>query len=269
MTVTWRHFPAGEAGFFRAPVLLTGPREALLIDGGFTLDDGRAVARAIEATGKRLTTVYVSQSDPDYYFSLGPIRAAFPEARIVAAPEAVAAIEATVQKKLDIWGPRLGANGPQTRTDVVIPTPSDERTLAIDGEAIEIVDAQGLVNRRTLLVPSLQAAFGGVLVFAGVHVWTADSPTLEQRAAWRANLDSLAERAPAVVVAGHAADGAATDASAIAYTRAYLAAFDEELARATGSAALIAAMKARYPEAGMGVALDIGAKVATGEMKWG
>ena len=33
--------------------------------------------------------------------------------------------------------------------------------------------------------------------------------------------------------------------------------------------ALIAAMTARYPDAGMGVALQVGAKVATGEMKWG
>jgi hypothetical protein len=29
------------------------------------------------------------------------------------------------------------------------------------------------------------------------------------------------------------------------------------------------AMKRRYPDAGMGVALEIGAKVAMGEMKWG
>jgi len=37
MTITWKHFPAGEHGFFRAPVLLTGARDAVLIDGGFTL----------------------------------------------------------------------------------------------------------------------------------------------------------------------------------------------------------------------------------------
>ena len=49
---------------------------------------------AIQASGKRLTTIYVSQSDPDYYFSLGPIKAAFPEARVLAAPAAVAAIQA-------------------------------------------------------------------------------------------------------------------------------------------------------------------------------
>ena len=63
--------------------------------------------------------------------------------------------------------------------------------------------------------------------------------------------------------------GAATDVSAIRYTRDYLLAFEEELAKAVDSAALIAAMNKRYPNAGMGVALQIGAKVAKGEMNWG
>jgi hypothetical protein len=48
-----------------------------------------------------------------------------------------------------------------------------------------------------------------------------------------------------------------------------LRAFEAELAKADDSAVLIAAMSAHYPEAGMGVALQIGAKIATGEMKWG
>ena len=41
------------------------------------------------------------------------------------------------------------------------------------------------------------------------------------------------------------------------------------LGRAADSAALIAAMKRLYPDAGLGIALEIGAKVAKGEMKWG
>ena len=269
MTITWQHFPAGERGFFRAPVLLTGATEAVLIDGGFTLEDGRQLAAAVKATGKRLTTVYVSQSDPDYYFSLAPVRAAFPEARVIASEATVAAIRGNVQKKLDVWGPKLKENGPQSLAEVVIPASSDERTLALDGEAIEIVDAQGLANRRYLWVPSLRAAFGGVLVFSGVHVWVADSSTPEERNAWIQNLDALAARKPSVVVPGHAADGAATDASAIAYTRDYLLAFEAERQATSDGAALIAAMKRRYPNAGMGIALEIGAKVATGEMKWG
>lgn len=55
--LNWTHFPAGEHGFFRAPVLLTGPTEALLIDGGFTYPDGQALVAAIQATGKTLKTI--------------------------------------------------------------------------------------------------------------------------------------------------------------------------------------------------------------------
>jgi len=71
------------------------------------------------------------------------------------------------------------------------------------------------------------------------------------------------------VIAGHLAPGGSTDASAIRYTRDYLIAFEQALAQAADSAALVAAMTKRYPNAAMPVALQIGAKVAKGEMKWG
>jgi glyoxylase-like metal-dependent hydrolase (beta-lactamase superfamily II) len=267
--LSWKHFPAGPKGFFRAPVLITGASEAVLIDGGFTYSDGRAVADAIKATGKKLTSIYVSQADPDYYFGLKPIKEAFPDARVIAASDTVAAINGNVEKKLAVWGPQLKENGPQTLADVVIPKAFDDKKLSVDGETIEIVDAEGLASRRYLFVPSLNAVFGGVMIFAGVYVWTADSPTKEQRVAWVANLDKIAARKPAIVVPGHMTPDAATDLSGVAHTKAYLIAFEEELAKAKSSATLKSAMEARFPGLGMGVALDIGSKVATGEMKWG
>ena len=267
--LTWRHFPAGERGFFRAPVLISGTREAVLVDAGFTFLDGKALADAIETSGKTLTIVYISQSDPDYYFGLKPIKAAFPDARVIAASATIAAIEGNIEKKLSTWGPQLADNGPQTRADIVMPRPFDGRALDVEGHAIQIVEADGLANRRHVHVPSLDAIFGGVLIFAGVHVWTADTPGRAARAQWIRNLEALAARKPAVVVPGHMAPDAATDWSSIAYTRDYLLAFEAELARAADSGALIAAMTRRYPDAGMGVALQIGAKVAKGEMAWG
>ena len=267
--LTWKHFPAGEHGFFRAPVLISGASDAVLIDGGFTLPDGKALAEAIKASGKKLTTIYISQSDPDYYFSLAPIKAAFPEAKVIAASATIAAIKGNVEKKLATWGPQLKENGPQALGDIVMPETFDGRTLTLEDHIIEITDAEGIANRRYLWVPSLNAIFGGVLVFSGVHVWTADTQGAEARAAWVKNLDAMAARKLEVVVPGHMAPSAATDASAIRYTRDYLVAFEEELAKAVDSAALVAAMTKRYPDAGMGVALQIGAKVAKGEMKWG
>jgi glyoxylase-like metal-dependent hydrolase (beta-lactamase superfamily II) len=265
----WRHYPAGERGFFRAPVLISGDDQAILIDGGFTLPDGKALVEAIRGGGKKLTTIYISQGDPDYYFSLAPIKAAFPQARVIAASATIAAIKGNVEKKLATWGPELKENGPQTLADIVMPDAFDGQSLTLEGHTIEIVSAQGLANIRYVRVPSLNAIFGGVLIFAGVHVWTADTPGVKARAAWVKTLDAMAAHKPAVVVPGHMAPDGPIDASAIGYTRDYLVAFEAELAKAIDSAALIDAMTRRYPEAGMGIALQIGAKVAKGEMKWG
>ena len=52
--------------------------------------------------------------------------------------------------------------------------------------------------------------------------------------------DAIIARKPRIVVPGHMTVNGSIDASAVAYTRDYLVAFDEELARATDSAALIA-----------------------------
>jgi glyoxylase-like metal-dependent hydrolase (beta-lactamase superfamily II) len=268
-SLNWIHFPAGEHGFFRAPVLLSAAREAILIDGGFTLSDGHKIAEAIQASGKTLTTIYISQSDPDFYFSLAPIVAAFPQAKVIAASETVAAIKGNVEKKLATWGPQLKENGPQQLADVVLPEPFDGASLSLEGHDIQIVAADGLANRRYLWVPSLNAVFGGVLVFSGLHVWTADTGTAEARKAWVATLQAILARQPEVVIPGHLAEGAPTGVAALQYTRDYLLAFEAELAKAGDSAALIAALQQRYPDAGLEVALQLGAKVATGELKWG
>lgn len=267
--ITWQHFPAGQNGFFRAPVLLTGNSDAVLIDGGFTLSDGKKLAEAIKASGKNLRTIYISQSDPDYYFSLTPIKAVFPSAQVIAATATIEAIKANVEKKITTWGPQLKENGPQSLADIIMPEAFDGAVLALEGDEIHIVSAEGLANRRYLWVPSLNAIFGGVLVFSGVHVWTADTQTLESRQAWIKTLENMLARKPNVVVPGHMSESGAIDASAIAYTRDYLLAFEDEKSNAKNSEELIAAMSASYPGAGMEVALQIGAKVALGEMKWG
>ena len=87
--------------------------------------------------------------------------------------------------------------------------------------------------------------------------------------AWLANLDNIAARKPSIVVPGHMTVDSPIDLTGITHTKGYLTAFEEELAKVKDAAALNAAMKARYPNLGMGIALDIGAKVAKGEMKWG
>lgn len=265
----WTYFQANEAGFSRTPVLLTGEKEAILIDGGFTLSDGKAVADAIKATGKRLTTIYVSCSDPDFYFSLRPVVEAFPDAKVLAAPATVAAINANVQTKLDTWSPQLGDNGPKVLADVVIPEASELSSLTLEGNAIDIVTIEGLKDRRYLHVPTLNAIFGGVLVYSGAHVWVADEPTTEGRQKWIEALNAMAARKPDIVVPAHKGSGGPEGIEAILFTRDYLIAFNAAEAKATDSAELIAVMTKLYPDFTDVSSLELGAKVAKGEMKWG
>lgn len=253
---------------FRAPVLLSGTKAAILIDGGWTFRNGREIAEVIRATGKTLTTIFISDSNPDYYFNLRPIVSRFPQTRVLAAPTTIEAIQASAQTKIDTWRLQLKENGPRDLTDIVTPEPYLDSILTLEGNEIEIVSSEGLIDNRYLYVPTLNAVIGGNLLFSGIHVWTANTPTTEQRKAWIAELEKLAARNPKIVVPGHVTLNARLDASAIVFTRQYLLDFEEECARSDGSEGLIAAMSQRYPKAEMRVALAIGAKVAKGETLW-
>ena len=139
----------------------------------------------------------------------------------------------------------------------------------LEGQALEIRGLDDSLPQRSYVwIPSLKAIVGGVNVFAGLHVWTADTQTAQERAEWNRKLGTMAALQPAIVVPGHMLPGQKQDASQIAYTQSYLTRFESELAKAPNSASLIEAMKSAYPTAGLMVALEIGAKVNMREMKW-
>jgi glyoxylase-like metal-dependent hydrolase (beta-lactamase superfamily II) len=142
-------------------------------------------------------------------------------------------------------------------------------TLTVDGEVIEVRGTTGeLAHRPYVWIPSVKAVAGNIAIFGNLHVWTADTQKASERQAWLAQLDEIDDLKPATVVPGHMLPGTPLDASTIAYTRAYLQRFETEASRAPNAAALIDAMKRAYPQAGLGLALEIGAKVQKGEMKW-
>jgi len=259
--------PLDKGMFPVSSVIVSGAKEAVLIDAQFQRNDAQAVVQKIKATGKQLTTVYISHYDPDYYFGLDVVLAAFPKARIVATPETVAKIKASKDGKLAYWGPILKENAPKT---LVVPQPLAARSLTVDGQALEITGPEP--TRSFVWIPSIKAVVGGIPVLANVHVWVADTQSPASRQDWRKTLDAIAALQPASVVPGHyllGADGSTPrDLAAVRFTRDYLDAFEEEAAKAADAAALIAAMKRRYPDLGEESSLELSAKVIKGEMKW-
>ncbi|MFC8679333.1 MBL fold metallo-hydrolase [Streptomyces griseorubiginosus] len=256
-------FPAGSKN--KTATLVTGEREALLVDAGFTRADGHRLAAEVLDSGKSLTTVFVSHADPDFYFGAEVVADAFPEAVFVATPLVIEHIRDSYQGKLKAWE-ALGPNLP-TRLVELTELTGD---LSLEGHRFELKGGPaGLPDRHYLWQAEHRALLGGVLLFQQEHVWVADTPTPDDRAAWIGVLDEMAALEPELVVPGHRLPGTAADASAITATRDYLVAFEEELGRAADGAALTEALVKRYPENGMLIAAQIGAKVAKGEMKWG
>ena len=256
-------FPAGSRN--KTATLVTGENEALLVDAAFTRADGHRLAAEILDSGKKLTTVFVSHGDPDFYFGAEVIADAFPDAVFVATPLVIDHIHHSYEGKLKAWA-ALGANLPTRLVDLE-PLTGD---LTLEGHRFELKGGPAaLADRHYLWQAESRALLGGVLLFQQEHVWVADTPTPADRATWIDLLDEMAALQPELVVPGHRLPGTAADASAIAATREYLLAFEEELDKAADGASLTEALVARYPDHGMRIAAQIGAKVAKGEMKWG
>lgn len=256
-----------DAGSFHVnAVVVSGKSEAMVIDSGFTRADALRVAANVLDSGKTLKTIFISNADPDFYFGAETLRGIFPQAQLLTTPAVRDKIQAKLAGKLAFWGPKMGANAPK---QPIVPEAISGTTLSVDGETIEVRGTSGeLAHRPYVWIPSIRAIVGNIGVFGNLHVWTADTQKPGERQAWLAQLDEMRALQPTLVVPGHMAAGTATDASAITYTRDYLKRFEVELPKAANGAELIATMQKAYPTAGLGMALDIGAKVNKGEMKW-
>lgn len=264
--LTLQVYNADAGSFHVNAVLVSGENDAVLLDTGFTRADALRIAAMVLDSGKELKTIYISQADPDYYFGIDVLKQFFPDAEIVATEPTVKKIEDTLPTKVEIWGPRLGANAPQ---QVPLPEVLSGNTIPLEGQTLEIRGLDdSLPHRSYVWIPSIGAVAGGVNVYAGLHAWTADAQTAAERAAWVEKLDDIAALNPTTVVPGHSLPDLPQDTSQLAYTQDYLQRFETELAQADDSAALIEAMQDAYPQAGLGIALEIGAKVNKGEMEW-
>ncbi len=264
--LTVKVYNADGNSFHVNAVVVSGKSEAVVIDSGFTRADALRVAANVLDSGKTLKTIFISNADPDFYFGAEVLKGYFPQAQVLTTPAVREKIQAKLAGKIAFWAPKMGANAPK---QPIVPDELKGTTLSVDGETIEVRGTTGeLAHRPYVWIPSIKTIAGNIAVFGNLHVWTADTQKASERKAWFAQLDEIEALKPVTVVPGHMAPATALDVSAVRYTREYLQRFDVEAAKAKNGAELIDAMKRAYPQAGLGMALDIGAKVNKGEMQW-
>jgi glyoxylase-like metal-dependent hydrolase (beta-lactamase superfamily II) len=258
--------PGTQAIFPVTSVLVSGEKEAILVDAQFGKSQAEQVVEKIRASGKQLTTIYISHGDPDYYFGLDTLTQAFPKAKVLASAPTVEHIKQTVDGKLAFWGPKMGADVPGK---TIVPGVLEGDSLMLEGQKLQVVGLDGKQPDRSFVwIPSLKAVVGGVVVAENIHVWMADTQTAQSHADWLQTLHAIETLKPKTVVPGHYLGESSRSLASVKFTADYIKAFDVETARAKDSAALIKAMKQRYPQLGEDSSLELSAKVAKGEMRW-
>ncbi|HEY0922722.1 MBL fold metallo-hydrolase [Rheinheimera pacifica] len=259
--------PQDKSTFPVSSVLISGKTEAILVDAQFQRNDAEAVVELIKQSGKTLTTIYISHGDPDFYFGLDVITAAFPAAKVLASAETQKYIKATMEPKKAYWGPILKDNAPQ---QLIVPEVLQGDTLTLDGEQVKIIGLNGHDPKHSFVwIPSSKTVLGGVVVFGNMHVFLADTQTAESRQKWYQTLEVIEKLQPDTVIPGHILGDKPLTMQAVDFTRQYIQDFEAAAATSADSAELIAKMKATYPAIGGDSILALSAKVIMGEMKWG
>src|SRR5260221_3990470 len=69
--------------------LISGERDAVLVDTPITMEQNRALAEWVVASGKNLTTIYATHGHGDHFFGVNTIQPRFPNARFIASREAI------------------------------------------------------------------------------------------------------------------------------------------------------------------------------------
>jgi glyoxylase-like metal-dependent hydrolase (beta-lactamase superfamily II) len=251
-------YTASPSGFLVDSTLVTGDKEAILVDAQFDLADAHRLVAQILESKKTLTTVYVTHFHPDHYFGLVVIKQAFPKAKLVALPGAVAEIKKTWKDKVKQWQALYGDLVP---AQPILPEPMTGTTLTLEGQTLEIRGpSQGDSADNTYVwIPSLKTVIAGDIVYRGVHPWTRET-NAASRKAWTKTLDDIAALKPTKVIAGHKDPKLDDSLAGVKQTRDYLEAFDAAVTSSKTAAELQQKMKAKFGDLQLDVILQLGSE---------
>ena len=192
--------PGKEAIFPVTSTIVYGPHEAMLVDAQFQKRYADKLVQLLRATGKSLKYIYISHSDPDYYFGLAEIRKAFPAARVISTAQTAYLISATEDAKLKVWKDKLGADAP---AELPVPEAVTSDELTLDGDKVVVRRNRDDPAHSYLWIPSSRTILGGISVSTGEHLWMADTTTPAEIDAWLRIIEDMKSLAPARVIAGH------------------------------------------------------------------
>ena len=215
--------------------LISGERDAVLVDALLTVGQANDLAEWIAAHGKNLTAVYITHGHGDHWFGLGAVLDRFPNARAFALPAVIEQMRAGSAPELleAFWKPRFDGKLPK---DLVIAQPLEDHTIELEGHKLVAVELGHTDTNQTtcLHVPDVGLVVAGDAAYNDVHLYLAESDP-QGRREWIAALDTIESLHPQTVIAGHQRAGRHDGPEIIEETRQYIRDFDR-IAETTSTA---------------------------------
>jgi len=243
--------PPGSSEMKWSPIsstLISGKRDAVLVDTAITVDQNQKLVDWIAHSGKNLTAIYATHGHGDHFFGVNTIQKKFPTARFVATSEVIAVMrkQASVPVVESYWKPRFPG---QIDSTLLIADELKDGVLELEGEQLISVPLGHTDTDSTtcLHVPSIGLAVCGDALYNDVHLHLGES-NAERRKEWIAALDKIESLKPVAAIAGHKRPGAPDTPSNIEATRKYIRDFDRIAYHTKTALDLYNEMLTIYPE---------------------
>ena len=202
--------------------LIYGERDAVLVDAFLTIEQSKGLVDWVAASGKNLTTIYITHAHGDHFFGVGMLLDRFPNAKALATPEVAAAMPGQIAPEyLDsFWKARFPNQIPN---HLVGAQALDGTEIDLEGQKLVVVKLghTDTDNSTCMYAPSIGLVVAGDAVYNGIHLYQAET-NKHNRLQWIAALDRIDALDPRAVVPGHNVPGGDTSPNNVAHTRMYL-----------------------------------------------
>jgi len=229
--------------------LISGERDAVLVDTPITVEQARALANWVVASGKNLTTIYATHGHGDHFFGTSTVLERFPGARFVARPDVIKVMrqQASPESLATFWDPRFPG---QISSHLAIAEELAGNVINLEGHDLVTVPLgfTDTASTTCLHVPSIGLIVAGDAAYNGVHLHLSESPDRQRRQEWIAALDKMESLKPRAVIAGHKRIGNDDSPGILGETRQYIRDFERLAMQTTTARELYDQMLKLYPD---------------------
>jgi glyoxylase-like metal-dependent hydrolase (beta-lactamase superfamily II) len=246
-----RDLPPGKEKWMWVPTsatLIYGERDAVLVDAFLTVEQASAAVEWVVATGKNLTTIYITHGHGDHFFGIGALLGRFPNAKAVATPNVVKVMRQQMSPEFvaSFWNARYPGQIPE---HLVLAEELKGNVIDLEGRDLVVVEVGHTDTDHTtcLHVPSVGLVVAGDAAYNDVHLYLAES-NAQTRLEWLAALDTIETLKPRAVIAGHKKPEKDDSPRIIEETRQYIRDFERVAEMTTTARELYDKMLEIYPD---------------------